>query len=315
MRRGHQRIHRQNAKRWRSIEDYVVIIFQDRRQGVFQFERRIELSRQHLLQFCKCQPARPQKQQRILRWSDDRGQSNAGVTQNIEHTRGDLAGIIKSNCRICLRIEVNQQGSLAAMRQRRGQIDRRRGLPDAAFLIRNRDDGRHLFVPPPARKESSRSDPATGFLYMGAASRKPPRPRLTVRSQAVHWQGKSGRIGVPWWKTRSRSKRQGWRAIGRPANSNEGPVPRTAQTEELPHVLHTVYVIFCSKQNSTQLTLSHLWSCFLLSILYNSAPAPSSFLGARRSSWKCVHPSGVSLADIRSKQPCNCAFGNPARPS
>src|SRR5882724_8899944 len=244
MRRGHQRIHRQNAKRWRSIEDYVVIIFQDRRQGVFQFERRIELSRQHLLQFCKCQPARPQKQQRILRWSDDRGQSNAGVTQNIEHTRGDLAGIIKSNCRICLRIEVNQQGSLAAMRQRRGQIDRRRGLPDAAFLIRNRDDGSHLFVPPPAHKKSSRSDPATGFLYMGAASRKPPRPRLTLRLLPVHWQAKSGSIDGRCGGKPEAGGRQAWGA------STKLSLPSTVL------LFHSVYP-------------------------YHSQPAPSSLLGAR----------------------------------
>src|SRR5882757_6753211 len=89
------------------------------------------------------------------------------------------------------------------MRQRCGQIDRRRGLSDSAFLICNRDDGRHLILPPPAcpeptrkaREKSSRSDPATGFLYIGAAFRKPPRPRLTLRLQTVRWQGKSERFG------------------------------------------------------------------------------------------------------------------------
>src|SRR5260370_25451256 len=83
------------------------------------------------------------------------------------------------------------------MRQRRGQIDRRRGFSDAAFLIRNRDDGRHLFLPPPAREKSSRSALATGFLYMGAAFRKPPRPRLTLRLQPVHWQGETRPIARP----------------------------------------------------------------------------------------------------------------------
>src|SRR5207244_13283082 len=65
-----------------------------------------------------------------------------------------------------------------------------RSLSDAALLIRNRDDGRHLFLPPLAYKKSRRSDPATGFLYMGAASRKPPRTRLTLRLLPVHWQAK-----------------------------------------------------------------------------------------------------------------------------
>ena len=81
------------------------------------------------------------------------------------------------------------------MRQRRGQIDRRRGLSHAAFLIRNRDDGSHVFLPPPAREQLSRRDPGTVFLYMGVAFRKPPRPRLTLRLQPVHWQEKNGRIG------------------------------------------------------------------------------------------------------------------------
>src|SRR6266513_4111362 len=78
------------------------------------------------------------------------------------------------------------------MRQRRGQIDRRRGLSHAAFLIRNRDNGSHAFLPPPAREQLSRRDPGTVFLYMGVAFRKPPRPRITLRLQPVHWQGKNG---------------------------------------------------------------------------------------------------------------------------
>src|SRR5881275_2872937 len=81
------------------------------------------------------------------------------------------------------------------MRQRRGQIDRRRGLSHAAFLIRNRDDGSHAFLPPPAREQFSRRDSGTVLLYMGVAFRKPPRPRLTLRLRPVHWQGKNGRIG------------------------------------------------------------------------------------------------------------------------
>src|SRR6266550_3422009 len=108
------------------------------------------------------------------------------------------------------------------MRERRGQIDRRRGLSDAALLIRNRDDGRHLFLPPLAHKTSSRSDPATGFLYMGAASRKPPRPRLTLRLLPVHWQAKSGWIWVERrlsrWKTRGRAHRDGGALWGQVLN-------------------------------------------------------------------------------------------------
>src|SRR6266478_5078403 len=105
------------------------------------------------------------------------------------------------------------------MRQRRGQIDRRRGFSDAAFLIRNRDDGRHLFLPPPAREKSSRSDPATGFLYMGAAFRKPPRPRLTLRLQPVHWQGKSGPIAGPRGGNQGAGRRANeWSLFGRTLN-------------------------------------------------------------------------------------------------
>src|SRR5260370_5736745 len=112
----------------------------------------------------------------------------------MQHSGGNFAGIIKRNRRIGLWIEINQQRTLAAMRERRGQIDRRRGLTDAAFLIRNRDDGSHLFLPPPAREKSSRSDPPTGVLYMGAAFRKPPSPRLTLRLLPVHSQAKHGQI-------------------------------------------------------------------------------------------------------------------------
>src|SRR5260370_10303873 len=96
---------------------------------------------------------------------------------------------------------MNQQRALATMGQRRGQIDRRRGFADAAFLIRNRDDGSHLFLPPPACPERTRracaqavrSDSATGFLYMGAVFRKPPKPTPTLRFQAIYWQRKSAR--------------------------------------------------------------------------------------------------------------------------
>src|SRR5437763_738270 len=64
------------------------------------------------------------------------------------------------------------------MRQRRGQIDRRRGLSHAAFLICNRDDGSHAFLPPPAREQFSRREPGTAFLSLCVAFRKPPRPGL-----------------------------------------------------------------------------------------------------------------------------------------
>src|ERR1700694_5399361 len=80
------------------------------------------------------------------------------------------------------------------MRQRSGQIDRRRGFSDAAFLICTRDNRSHLFLPPPAHAGWGGRDPATGFLYMGAASRKPPSPGLTLRFQWVDWQVKNGEI-------------------------------------------------------------------------------------------------------------------------
>jgi hypothetical protein len=48
-------------------------------------------------------------------------------------------------------------------------------------LIRNGDDGSHLFLPPPALAKKSRYGPATGLLYMGDARRKPPSPSDTLR--------------------------------------------------------------------------------------------------------------------------------------
>src|SRR5260370_369314 len=74
------------------------------------------------------------------------------------------------------------RASMAAMvkptiRNRGGQINRRGRLPHAAFLIRYRDDGSHRLPPPPKRAGYRRCPPATRLLYIGAAPRKPPRPR------------------------------------------------------------------------------------------------------------------------------------------
>ena len=50
-----------------------------------------------------------------------------------------------------MRIQINQERAFAAIRQSSGQINRRGGFPDAAFLIRYRDDGSHGLLPPSMR--------------------------------------------------------------------------------------------------------------------------------------------------------------------
>src|SRR5437016_4082835 len=62
---------------------------------------------------------------------------------------------------------------------------------------------------------------------MGAASRKPPRPRLTLRLQPVHWQGKNGWIGaVTVENRRPAARRMGGVGKGRLATGAQGFVDR-----------------------------------------------------------------------------------------
>src|SRR5262249_14249693 len=152
-------------------------------------EGRVKLSRQNLLQLRERQPSRSQVQKRIFCGFDYRSDSCMAVTENFEHRRGNFTGIVKSDGRIGLWIEIDKQRAFAAIGECSGQIDCCCCFPDATFLIRNRDDGSHRFLPPIAcpaesrrwRAQSGPCEAATGLLYMGATSRKPPRARLTVR--------------------------------------------------------------------------------------------------------------------------------------
>src|SRR5262249_17835282 len=141
---------------------------------------------------------------------DDARHAGACVAQYVEHGCRNFTIVEKRNRRVCLRIQIDQQRSFAAVCDRRRQIDCRRRLADAALLIRNRDDGSHPFLPPIAcpsgtrlaRPELRRDAPATRFPYIGAACRKPPRPRLTLGPIPLIWQGKSGLCVKKWWKSR-----------------------------------------------------------------------------------------------------------------
>src|SRR5258706_2347710 len=72
---------------------------------------------------------------------------------------------------------MDKQRALPTIRNRAGQVNRRGRLSHAAFWIRYRDDGSHRLPPPPKRAGYRRCPPATRLLYIGAAPRKPPRPR------------------------------------------------------------------------------------------------------------------------------------------
>src|SRR5205085_9364605 len=140
----------QNPERRRSIDDHVVVILFHRRQRIFQPERRVKLSRELLFQLRQRQPAGAQKQEWILRRFDDRGNSHPAVSQHLEHRRGNFSCVIKGDGGICLGIEIDEEGFLFAIGQRRCQINCSCCLAYATFLIRNRDDGSHLLLPPPA---------------------------------------------------------------------------------------------------------------------------------------------------------------------
>src|SRR5262249_35203041 len=95
---------------------------------------------------------------------------------------------------------------------RGGEIDRRCCLADSAFLIGNRDDGSHSYLPPrirtlfirPFAGALSAADPATAFLVIGVVQENPPRTRVTLRSYPLEVQGKSGLQGGDQWKTPGR---------------------------------------------------------------------------------------------------------------
>src|SRR5208337_4107367 len=127
----------------------------------------IKLPGQNLLQLRQRQPTRPQEQLGVLRGLDNRAHGGALIPKNFEHRGGNLPGIVKSNGGVGLWIEVDQQGALPAVRQRRGKIDGGRRFSDTALLVGNRDDGSHAPLPPPAYTKPACRVPATVFLYMG----------------------------------------------------------------------------------------------------------------------------------------------------
>ena len=54
-----------------------------------------------------------------------------------------VARVADAARRVALRIEVDEQHAVPARRDRRGEVDRRRGLADAALLVRDSDDPGH----------------------------------------------------------------------------------------------------------------------------------------------------------------------------
>src|SRR6202023_383085 len=159
------------------VQNHVLILLQDRSQRVLQSIRRVELPRQRLLQLRQSQSSRPQKQHRIFRRLNHRGHRRPTFVQHLEHRGSNLARVVKRDRRVGLWIKIDKQRALPTIRNRGGQINRRGRLPHAAFLIRYRDDGSHRLPPPPKRAGYRRCPPATRLLYIGAAPRKPPRPR------------------------------------------------------------------------------------------------------------------------------------------
>src|SRR5215472_8758221 len=145
MRRSHERVHRQNSQRRRRIHHHVVVILQHRRQRVLQPVGRVKLPGQHRLQLRQRQPASAHMQHRILCRLDHFCRRRPRVAQHVEHRRLHFSHVKKCNRRVRLRIQVNQQCAPPLGRDCSGQIDRRRRFADAAFLIRNRDNGSHLY--------------------------------------------------------------------------------------------------------------------------------------------------------------------------
>jgi hypothetical protein len=77
-------------------------------------------------------------------WHDDFADWTA-LDQHVVDVRPVLAVLDpQATGRIALGIDVDHQRLLLGDRQRRAEVDGRGGLSDATFLIRDRDDARHL---------------------------------------------------------------------------------------------------------------------------------------------------------------------------
>ena len=140
MRRRHQRVHRQQAERRRTVDDDVRVVLEDGRELVLEPEMRIELAHQLRLELGERNPRRCHPQIVQRRRDDDVCQARLPVRHRVVHAFRDLADVEKRHRAVRLRVEIDEEGPLAAQRQRGREIDGGGRLADSAFLVRDGDN-------------------------------------------------------------------------------------------------------------------------------------------------------------------------------
>ena len=147
--RGDQPVHGQEAKVRRAVDQRVVVAAlevasESVAQHLLAAQRREEFSFRHRqvdVRRCDVDPRR-------LRRNDDLVDRRAAIREDVCHGLVNRVEVdAQPGSEIRLRVHVDAQHAEPLFRERAGQIDGRRCLPDAALLIRDGDHirhGRHL---------------------------------------------------------------------------------------------------------------------------------------------------------------------------
>jgi hypothetical protein len=140
--RGGERVNGEQAERRRTVDEHGVVAVAE--FGEVILEARFARQRVHELDLGGGEVGAAGQQVEAGFRLDDRVLDRRFIEQHVAavRPRGALVNA-GSHRRIRLRIHVDEQHAPRRLGERRGEVDRRRRLADAAFLVGDRDDAHH----------------------------------------------------------------------------------------------------------------------------------------------------------------------------
>src|SRR5258708_4591640 len=181
MLRRSQRIHREQAERRRTIDQDEVVVARDALER--GLEPRLARLQADQLDFGACEL--PVRWQEVVAAALGAGANSSQFSQPAQHVihgaHGRALVDAAAHGGVALRIQINEQNTLAGLRERGGEIDARRGLADTALLVYHCEYTRHS---QPLLRQTTRYRSASSNGTLSAITRLQSQPAGTSSSSA-----------------------------------------------------------------------------------------------------------------------------------
>ena len=147
VRRRDERVHRDEAERGRRVDDDELVAVLHGREPVLQPVVRVDLAHELRLRAWRARCARAPRRGPAPETSGSTSSSEAWPTKHVVHRLRQRPHVEERHRGVGLGIEIDEQHAPPAHRERRREVDGRRGLSDAALLVCDRDDDQKMRVP------------------------------------------------------------------------------------------------------------------------------------------------------------------------